>query len=144
MLSLWSANVRYVEAVEKYFAGNALVNGEILVYGHLNPYGVDPHNRITFASNNQQACERAMEKIEEMTNSFLRDVAIICADTGAVFIGGEKGAGSEAEFHRAFTDKAPDFNHYPKDLKSKIQSQRAAVQQASSRFSWRALAPYGS
>jgi len=53
MEELWNANTDYVSAVDRCFQEHPLVQGEILVYGHLNPYGVDPHNRVTLATDDQ-------------------------------------------------------------------------------------------
>ena len=92
---LWRINGAYVERVQQCFADMATVDGQILVYGHLNPYGMDPHNRVTMSSNDADAFARCREYLVEQRAQFYRDLVELCADGRAELVGGEKSADSE-------------------------------------------------
>jgi len=138
MQRLWQSNEAYVSAVSDYFDCQPRVRGQILVYGHMNPYGVDPHNRLTFASDEQQAFTEAVDHVHRLRDQFLVALQDLCLNSGSEFIGGEKGAGSEHEMFDAFG--GPD--HAPAALKQKFKKQYQAIQSASPMFNWRALPPY--
>ncbi len=136
--ALWSANQSYVQSVNDYFEKCKSVRGEILVYGHLNPYGIDPHNRITFACDNKRDHQEAEDYIHQQRDVFYRSLEAICKSSGSVFIGGEKSAASEAEIFLAFD--GPE--NAPEALKEKYNRQVKVIGEASQMFSWRAIRPY--
>ena len=138
MTLLWQANCHFVNRVEQYFQANDGIDGQILVYGHLNPYGVDPHNRITLACDDVEIFERAKLFVVAAREEFYRALRKICDDTGSVFVGGEKGAGSERGIFAAFG--GPE--NAPEELRDKFHRQREAISEASVQFNWRASAPY--
>ena len=138
MTALWQANQQYVDSIKKHFASNPAVRGQILVYGHLNPYGVDPHNRLTFASDDKQAFDTACAFTHEQQNLFTRTLREICDATDSILIGGEKGAGSEHELYAAFG--APE--NAPAALAAKFKQQQTLIQNTAKMFNWRAFQPY--
>jgi len=138
MEELWNANTDYVSAVDRCFQEHPLVQGEILVYGHLNPYGVDPHNRVTLATDDQFEFNRVIEQITGLTQDFFRKLDIICKETGSEFIGGEKGACSEHEIIEAF-DQASSI---PREIHKKFLLQQKQIAHSSEAFNWRALPLY--
>lgn len=138
MTLLWQANCRFVSRVEQYFEDSAGLEGQILVYGHLNPYGVDPHNRITLACDDDDIFKQAQQFVIAAREDYYRALRKICDDTGSLFVGGEKGAGSERGIFAAFG--GPE--HAPAELRDKFNRQRDAIREASILFNWRAPAPY--
>jgi len=136
--SLWEANQSYVQAINDFFLDNEKVRGEILVYGHLNPFGIDPHNRITFACDDADDYEEAEDYIHHQRDVFYRSLEAICQSSGSEFIGGEKSAASEAEIFLAFD--GPE--NAPVALKSKFDRQVKTIRDASPMFNWRAIPPY--
>ncbi len=137
MHALWSLNQQYVDKVQQYFDAAEDIKGEILVYGHLNPVGVDPHNRVTFSCDSPTSFQQAVKSLEEYRNHFYRELNELCERTGSRFIGGEKGAGSEREILEAFTKQAA-----PKMIVTKFEQQVVAIQNAKPLFNWRAMPPY--
>jgi hypothetical protein len=135
---LWRINCEYVGRVEQYFDQEPAIDGQILVYGHLNPYGMDPHNRVTMSSDDDAAFERSREFLIEQRARYYRDLASMCETSNARFIGGEKSADSEIAIYRAL--KGPQ--HAPAALFDRFQQQQETVRAASRLFNWRALAPY--
>ena len=138
MKQLWLANLDYVAAVQTFFQTSKDTRGEILVYGHLNPVGVDPHNRITFACDDEGAYEQAVSKLESLRDAFILRLAELCEETGSNFIGGEKGAGSEAEMLPVFAS----IENSPPIMAAKFNRQSRVIRAAAHMFSWRALKPY--
>jgi hypothetical protein len=131
---LWEINCAYVDSVEEYFGSHAGVAGEILVYGHLNPYGVDPHNRVTLSSDDEAEFRRAREFLIERRASYYRDLAALCETGAATFVGGEKTADSELAIFAALG--GPE--RAPADLYRRYRLQRDAVRGADAIFNWRA------
>ncbi len=138
MRLLWQLNQQYVNSVQSYFDQNEPLRGEILVYGHLNPVGVDPHNRITFACDDESIYNRAVQFLDELKGQYMCQLAALCGDTGSDFIGGEKGAGSDYEVLPLFGDLIDT----PPQLAEKVARQRDAIRAASPLFNWRAMKPY--
>ncbi len=136
--ALWRANEKYVESIESYFSMNKNINGEVLVYGHLNPFGIDPHNRITFACDDLTSYHRTEQYIHQQREVFYRSLEEICLINDAVFIGSEKSAASEAEIFAAFTT----LENAPVALKEKFERQIKTIRAASPMFNWRAISPY--
>ncbi len=136
--SLWEINTRYVDAVSTYFADTSSVNGEILVYGHLNPTGVDPHNRITFSCDDTGAYENTVKFLYAKKARFLKELSMLCDKSGSVFVGGEKSAGSEYEMLPLFET----IEALPDVLAKKFQLQQQVIQEAAPAYGWRALPPY--
>jgi hypothetical protein len=139
MRMFWTANQDYVASVQQYFDKHEAVRGEILIYGHMNPYGVDPHNRVTFACDDKQAFDKAVNDVDKLREHFFRAVRDICQTTGSQLIGGEKGAASEREIYLAFGGP----QNAPHHLQQKFAQQSARVAEASVMFNWRVLSPYG-
>ncbi|MFT5658747.1 MAG: hypothetical protein ACI9KN_002028 [Gammaproteobacteria bacterium] len=135
---LWRVNQVYVRAVEQIIASIPAVSGQIIVYGHLNPCGVDPHNRITLACDDELMYQQAIIDIHKRRDEFVRQLKILCDETGSKFIGGEKSAGSEYELFSEF--KTPE--QAPPILAAKFKRQHATIRNASPLFNWRAIAPY--
>jgi hypothetical protein len=135
---LWRINCAYVERVQRYFAANPLISGQILVYGHLNPYGIDPHNRVTISADDEDAFTRCRDFLVEQRAQYYRDLAALCSDSNAVFVGGEKSADSEIGIYRALSGP----QNAPAALYEHFKQQRQTIAAASPLFNWRALAPY--
>ena len=135
---IWQINRNYVDTVEGYFDANPDIDGEILVYGHLNPYGIDPHNRVTMNSDDEAAFGRAREFLVEQRARYYRDLDTLCQTGDAVFIGGEKAADSEIAIFQALG--GPDKS--PPALFRRFQRQQATIGAAAVMLNWRALAPY--
>ncbi len=135
---LWQINRDYVASVEQFFVNTAEIDGEILVYGHLNPYGVDPHNRVTMSSDHQHAFEYGCDFLIEQRARYYRSVAKMCNSGKATFIGGEKTADSEIAIYRALG--GPERS--PAALFKRFKQQRSTIRAAATMFNWRAPEPY--
>lgn len=135
---LWQINQHYVEQVQGYFDRESAVAGQILVYGHLNPYGIDPHNRVTMSADDEDAFNHCRDFLVEQRARYYRDLAQLCTSSGAVFVGGEKSADSELGIYRALG--GPE--NAPTALYERFRQQRQTIAAASNLFNWRALAPY--
>jgi hypothetical protein len=136
---LWEINREYIAHVEDYFSRNREIDGQILVYGHLNPYGLDPHNRVTMSSNDEAAFQQARDFLVEQRARYYRSLAALCKASSAIFVGGEKTADSELGIYRALG--GPE--HAPPALFNRFKQQRATIQAAAAMFNWRAPPPYG-
>ena len=138
MRRVWQRNRDYVTAVQALFDSEPGLYGEILVYGHLNPQGVDPHNRVTLGCDDENLFEQARERLRELRAVYYRSLAGICRDGEAEFVGGEKTADSE----RAIFTALGGPEHAPAELFHRFEQQRRTVAAASPMFSWRARTPY--
>lgn len=136
--NLWRITDDYVAAVEQEFADNETISGAILRYGHLNPYGFDPHNRVTLCADDRQAFDRGRAFLREARADYYRALAGLCAAGAAEFIGGEKTADSEI----AIFDALGGPENAPAELGSRFRRQQATVRAAHPMFNWRALEPY--
>lgn len=139
MTDFWQSNLEYVESIENYFDSTENLDGEIIIYGHLNPVGIDPHNRITLSSNDKTTFEQAVFYLTRQRNRYFRNVQTVCERYNAKFIGGEKSAGSECKIFPAFdgVEQSPDT------LKHKFYRQNRLIKAADALFNWRAIRPYG-
>lgn len=135
MQALWEANERYVKSVEEYFSERSDVHGEILVYGHLNPVGVDPHNRITLAGDDEAAFRQAIDFTEQKRDEFYRAVRSVCESTQSIFVGGEKSSASEAEIVPALGG----LDNTPSPLRQRIEARQRSIANAHEMFRWRAI-----
>ena len=135
---LWKINCEYVSSVEQHFNQSREINGEILVYGHLNPYGVDPHNRVTMSSDDDAAFQASREFLIEQRARYYRSLAALCDETASIFVGGEKTAHSELGIYKALGGP----QNSPAALRNRFRQQQATVEAASITFNWRALSPY--
>ena len=133
---LWEINCDYVAEIEDYFAAQPGIDGEILVYGHMNPYGVDPHNRVTFGADDEAAFQAARDFVVEQRARYYRELAALCETGAASFVGGEKTADSEMAIYAALG--GPE--RAPAELYRRFQRQRDAVSAARPLFNWRAPA----
>ncbi len=138
MNQLWQLNQQYVASVQTYFDQNEKILGEILVYGHLNPVGIDPHNRITFACDDESVFRYAVQILEKQKHRYICQLAKLCEDTGSDFVGGEKSAGSEYEMLPVFGD----IGNVPSLLRQKAIRQKECIRAASPMLNWRAMKPY--
>ena len=136
--NIWQAYLDYIDHVQNYFKSQPAIKGEILIYGHLNPVGFDPHNRITFATEDKSIYDSAIRQLDGFKNRLTLRLADICESSGSIFTGGEKGAGSDHELLMAFDDPSAA----PRPLSTKFKQQCIAIQKASPSFNWRALPPY--
>ncbi len=138
MRQLWEVNETYVQAVREFLAGHALISGEIIEYGHLNPVGVDPHNRITFSCDDKRLFNEVVAGIEALRNDYFLSLALICRESDSLFVGAEKCAGSEY----AIIPVLADSDALPIELAEKFRRQRLMTHAASPIFNWRAIKPY--
>ena len=138
MESLWRINGDYVDGVESRFREDSKLRGEILVYGHLNPQGVDPHNRVTLGSDVEPAFAACRADLIELRAAYYRGLAQLCEESGADFVGGEKTADSELAIFAALG--GPD--QAPAALRQRFEMRRAAIAAAAPMFSWRAPPPF--
>ena len=136
--ALWERNQRYVEGVESLIRGTGGLRGDILVYGHMNPYGVDPHNRLTLSADTQEVMQEAVESATALRAEFYRQLGEMCETTGSRMIGGEKGADSEHAILRAFGNPALA----PRELSDKFRRQSETVTASMRNFNWRAFELY--
>ncbi|MEM7208027.1 MAG: hypothetical protein AAF434_09400 [Pseudomonadota bacterium] len=137
MESVWQANDRFVSTLQGYFHNAKNLRGEVLIYGHLNPFGVDPHNRVTLAADDEEIFDSAVAFVHEQMRSFYRDLDRVCRTTDSIFVGGEKSAASEAEIFEAF-----ETHSLPRTISDKLAVLSARVQSSSPMFNWRAIHPY--
>ncbi len=139
MTRFWQWNLEYVRSIEDYFRSTENLRGEIIIYGHLNPVGVDPHNRITMTCDEKPTFDQAVEFLTVQRNQYFRNVQAICEQYNARFIGGEKSAASECKIFPAFggVEKSPET------LKTKFHKQNRLIKAAEPMFNWRAISPYG-
>ncbi|MDH3387165.1 MAG: hypothetical protein OEN02_04600 [Gammaproteobacteria bacterium] len=135
---LWQINCDYVDAVERHFDALADVDGEVLVYGHLNPYGIDPHNRITMSSDDDTAFARSRGFLVEQRAAYYRALAALCENGAATFVGGEKTADSELGIYAALGGP----QNSPAALFERFRKQQATVRAARREFNWRAPETY--
>jgi hypothetical protein len=135
---MWQINCDYVTSVEQHFSRHEEIDGQILVYGHLNPYGVDPHNRVTMSSDDEAAFAQSRSFLIELRARYYRSLAALCESTDAVFVGGEKTADSELGIYQALGGA----ENSPPALFARFSQQRATIKAAAKIFNWRAPAPY--
>jgi len=135
---LWQINCEYVTSVENHFSQHQEIDGQILVYGHLNPYGVDPHNRVTMCSDDEDAFQQSRGFLVEQRAHYYRSLATLCESSNAVFVGGEKTADSELGIYHALG--GPENS--PPALFARFRQQRATIRAAAKMFNWRAPNPY--
>ena len=138
MYRLWEINSHYVYKIEQLIEQNDGLQGAILIYGHMNPFGVDPHNRITLACDDPTIFKTAKNRVEEFRSEFYQQLNDLCQNSQSIFIGGEKSADSEHKMYAAFGGVA----NAPESMQLKFQQQVKAIQKASDKFSWRAFKPY--
>ncbi len=138
MEKLWQAHRRYVDAVQDHFSATPAVTGQMLVYGHLNPVGVDPHNRIVFVCDDAADYQHSAAFIRACYHRLLRELQSLCAASQAVFIGGEKSAGSEYSLFAAFDGP----QNAPPMVAERFRQQARVIRNAPRMFNWRAKAPY--
>lgn len=140
MQALWENNMAYIQRVEAYFEKVPGLEGDIIIYGHLNPYGVDPHNRVTFSCDNEETFKLAKSSLDQLKRDYYRSLKTLCEKTGSRFIGGEKMSDSERVILQAYFEKGMQP---PGDLLEKHRLQKQAIADTPACFSWRALPPYG-
>lgn len=136
--ALWDINQCYVQEVEQYIEKTRGLRGDVLVYGHMNPYGLDPHNRLTLAADRLQDIATASEYVNALRLEFYRRLGEMCAQTGSEMIGGEKGADSEHAILQAFG--GPETA--PENLRNKYCKQVQAISSATQNLNWRAFDLY--
>ena len=138
LTALWKLNLDYVERVRNFFDREPCVSGQILLYGHMNPYGIDPHNRITMACDDETFFDRATAFLNQQRQAFYLALRDLCDDTSSIFVGGEKGACSESDILLALSRS----RNVPELLEKKFHKQHEKVSTTDRIFAWRALPPY--
>lgn len=131
---VWNLNQRYVHEMEQLIEETDGLRGNIAVYGHMNPYGLDPHNRLTMAADSIDIINTAKESANQLRSDFYSRLGDICEQTASEMIGGEKGAASEYEIIQAFGGPRST----PSILRKKFYQQADAVSSATHNFNWRA------
>ncbi|MYB35779.1 MAG: FAD-dependent oxidoreductase [Gammaproteobacteria bacterium] len=137
--NLWNINKRYVNEIEQFIEETDGLRGDIIVYGHMNPYGLDPHNRLTIVADSIDIINTARESVNQFRSDFYRRLGDMCEQTASELIGGEKGAVSEHEIIEALGG----LQSTPLILGNKYLRQVDAVSSASHNFNWRAFHLYG-
>ena len=138
MSRLWQIACDYVSSVDSFFTRSDEIDGEILVYGHLNPFGVDPHNRVTMSCADRALFEQGREYLLEQRARYFRSLAALCSDSDASFVGGEKAADSERGIFAALGGP----QNAPAELYARFRRQQETIRHAAPLFNWRALEPY--
>lgn len=137
MQRIWNINENYVQALQDIFINSHAVDGSILIYGHLNPRGVDPHNRLTLAAPDKKSLGYAVMAAEAARGEYFKSLRSLCDEGLADYAGGEKSAGSEAEMIKVFGEDA-----LPPMLAKKYSRQISRIRHSSPLFNWRAIPPY--
>ncbi|MEM7504926.1 MAG: hypothetical protein AAF417_23065 [Pseudomonadota bacterium] len=137
---LWRINQEYVDSISQYIDRTTGITGSIFMYGHMSPYGVDPHNRLTLFSDDPDLFAEAKTVVDDLRADYYRNVSKACADTQSQYVGGEKSADSENKMLSAFSDAGS----MPHELVAKINLQIKTIDQAGYAFSWRRFENYKS
>ena len=141
--------MRAVREAVPYAARTQACDGRLVYKNHsdanirlpadaINPYGVDPHNRVTMSSDDAAAFAGCRSFLVEQRAQYYRELAQLCTSSAAEFIGGEKSADSEIGIYQALS--GPE--HAPAALYQQFQQQRQCIAAAADLFNWRALPPY--
>ena len=139
MTALWLNNMDYIKRVEAFFKERPELHGDVIIYGHLNPFGVDPHNRVTCSCDDETLFAMAKAELDVLKRDYYRSLKGLCEESGIQFIGGEKMSDSERVILQAYFEQGMQP---PGDLQAKHHLQKQAIASAPHGFSWRALPPY--
>ena len=104
----------------------------------VNQYGVDLGSRRTIKNNVHSDYQGAIDFLGRQRQDFYQALRGLCDDTGSIFVGGEKGAGSEREILPALGGP----KNAPPALAEKFQRQQSIIETTPEFLSWRALPPY--
>lgn len=111
------------------------VAGNIYMYGHLNPQGLDLHCRVTVGTEDESTMENVKTELKKYYNQLVQKIAGICDETDSKFTGGEKGAKSNVKILESLdgidipTTKLLQKNH---------NKQIKTIQESDFIFNWRA------
>lgn len=125
----------YKTKLEDLIEGKEDLQGNVQVYGHINPQGLDPHYRISIAANSEEIVLSAKKKAKAFYAELVRDINTVCKNTSSTICGGEKGIISNMKILNALASKADDI---PLELSKRLQKQQKQIQQANRIFNWRA------
>ncbi len=139
MAALWQNNMNYIHAVEAVFNAQPGLQGDIIIYGHLNPFGVDPHNRVTFSCDDPDLFNNAKAELDQLKRDYYRSLKALVDDHDIRFIGGEKMSDSERFILPSYFER--DMQP-PGDLLRKYEAQKQAIAATPACFNWRTLPPY--
>lgn len=109
--------------------------GNLNMYGHLNPQGLDLHYRVTIGENDKENLNKAKSQLKKYYNELVQKIAKICQETDSKFTGGEKGAKSNTAILDSLTGKNISVAN---DLKERYSLQIKAIENSSPVFNWRA------
>lgn len=125
----------YQNRIKNLIAASDGLKGNVQVYGHLNPQGVDPHYRITLIANSAVQLSEAQEKAEFYYNNLVQELGKVCGKLNCKLNGGEKGWISNNKIIKALMKESDQL---PEELLNKFSKQKETILKANSIFNWRA------
>ncbi len=128
---------RYKIKLEQLIESENDLKGNVQVYGHINPQGLDPHYRVTLVSSNKETLDTAEKKARTFYGELVKDISRACKNTGSQICGGEKGIISNMKVLNALK-KYEEF--IPRELQNRLKQQQKAIAHAHPMFNWRAKA----
>lgn len=125
----------YKIRIQKLIEDTENLKGNVQVYGHLNPQGLDPHYRITLVSEDKKVVEDATLKAKNFYAMLVQEINLACQKTGATLTGGEKGIISNLKIIDALTQ---NNQLVPAGLSDLVSKQKSKIEAANKMFNWRA------
>ncbi len=125
---------------------NAIINdtqhlqGNVQVYGHFNPQGVDPHCRVSLACDDEKILKNTVIIAKDFFEKLVVDLSKVCTQTGSTLLGGEKGIISNQKILSALQNHGAPI---PAQLLDKFTRQKKAIRGANSMFAWRSKVDTG-
>jgi hypothetical protein len=135
METVFSCYERYQKRIELLLEQADGITGNMQVYGHLNPQGVDPHYRLTLVAKTQKQLSAAQGKASELYNILVQEIQVVCSEMNCKLTGGEKGFISN---QKVVTALLKNESSLPEELANKFSKQKETILQANSIFNWRA------
>jgi len=124
----------YKEEIETLIKEENQLRGNVLVYGHLNPQGLDPHYRITICSANESVLLTAKEKAKAAYSNLVKNINQACMETGSKITGGEKGIISNSKI---FSSLYHQKSVLPTAFQNQLKKQAMQISQSNIMFRWR-------
>ena len=124
----------YKTKLEKLIESEEQLDGNVQVYGHINPQGLDPHYRITLVSDDQHIIAAAKNTAKELYAELVQCINAVCKKTGSTICGGEKGIISNIKILNALKANKDDI---PEELSYRLEKQQKAITAANPMFNWR-------
>lgn len=124
----------YKSELEKILFNTDDLEGNVQVYGHINPQGFDPHYRLTLASENKEILRIAKTQAKNEFTKLVQNLTFTCKKTGSTLCGGEKGIISNIKIMNAISEKGMKV---PQQLSEQYNKQQTAIAQAHTMFNWR-------